>query len=276
MPFPIPEPSSTESADARRDEDKRLRSPPSSFYAQSQTILTAVRYFEPLNSGYEGTAQKHRNRLRSALFVQLMAAFEFAMKDFIAQTIDATHIYDDEVKGWTWLSLDLVSVMSTREGAGRLGAILVHPLAGWQTPEVLNGRYKDIYQREPIASAEIPQIRDLWIIRHSVAHNGGFVTRPDARRLRSTALRERQVLIDLPYLEGTAELLRGIVARLESVVGPALLRKWFSAGAAGDWTQDKEDYQRLKLLTTYVRSRPQELPAVNEAMYLSDLAAYKP
>ena len=204
-----------------------------------------------------------------------MAAFEFAMKDFIAQTIDATHIYDDEVQRWDWLKLDVASVLSTREGFGRMGAILIHPLQGWQTPEVMNSRYKDIYRREPIASAEIPQIRDLWIVRHSVAHNGGFVTQPDARRLRSGALRERQVLIDLAYLRGATVLLRGIVERLESLVGPALLGKWFAEGAGGSWAQDKEDYGRLKLLATYVRSRPQDLPLVDEAMYLADLHHYK-
>src|SRR4051812_10378804 len=100
MSFPVPDASSTESNDAQRDESKRQASPPSYFYAQSQAIMTAVRYFEPLDSGYPGAARKHKNRTRSALFVQLMASFEFAMKDFLAQTIDVTHIYDDDVKKW--------------------------------------------------------------------------------------------------------------------------------------------------------------------------------
>ncbi|MGA2320294.1 MAG: hypothetical protein ABSG95_06070 [Solirubrobacteraceae bacterium] len=174
MPFPVPDASTSESVAAARDEAKRAASPPSAFFAQSQAMLIAVRYFEPLNSGYEGTAEKHKIRIRSALFGQLMASFEFVRKDFIAQTLDITHIYDDEAKKWDWLTLNLAAVLSTREGFGRLGASLIHPLSGWQTPEILNQRYKDIFKREPVANDEIATLRDLWIVRHSVAHNGGF------------------------------------------------------------------------------------------------------
>jgi hypothetical protein len=273
MPFPVPAASSTESADARRDERKRQASPPSYFYAQSQAIKTAVRYFEPLNSGYAGAAAKHKNRTRSALFVQLMAAFEFALKDFLAQTIDYTHIYDDEVKKWEWLDLDVATVLSTREGLGRLGAVLIHPLQGWQTPETVNRRYKDVFKREPIASDETSHLRDLWIVRHSVAHNGGIVTSPDARRLRDTSLSEKQVLIDEDYLSAAVDLLRAIVLRLETVIGPSLLKRWFAEAAAGSWAQDSAEYTQLKRLITCVQSRPTELAEVNEKAYEEDRKA---
>jgi hypothetical protein len=86
--------------------------------------------------------------------------------------------------------------MSTREGFTRLGAVLIHPLTGWQVPETMNSRFKDVFKREPIAPDEIQKPRDLWIIRHLIAHNGGFVTRADARRLRSLTLSVRQALRD--------------------------------------------------------------------------------
>ena len=60
----------------------------------------------------------------------------------------------------------------------------------------MNSRFKDVFKREPIAADEIQKLRDLWIIRHSIADNGGFVTQADARRLRSPTLSERQVLKD--------------------------------------------------------------------------------
>lgn len=274
MAFPIPEASTTASADFARDEQKRQVSPPSSFYAQSQAILTAVRYFDPLHSGYAGAAGKHKIKMWSALFVQMMAAFEYAMKDFIAQTLDATHIYDDEVSKWTWLEIDVATVMSTREGLTRLGAVLIHPLQGWQVPETLNGRYHDVYRREPVAKGEIASLRDLWIVRHSIAHNGGVVTQPDARRLRASALADQQVLIDLDYLEDAAEFLRAIVLRLETVVGPSLLTKWFREAATRSWATDQDDYSRLKRLTTCVQSRPRELPDIDDATYAGDLATY--
>lgn len=201
-----------------------------------------------------------------------MASFEFAMKDFLAQTLDATHIYDDDAQQWGWLQLDVATVLGTREGLGRLGAVMIHPLQGWQTPETMNSRFKDVFDREPIAGDEIQPLRDLWIVRHSIAHNGGVVTAPDARRLRSPQLADKQVLIDLDYLEAAADLLRGIVQRLETVIGVALITRWFNEGATGSWDRDEDAYGPIKLLTTFVQSRPAELPQVDEAMYLADQA----
>lgn len=274
MPFPVPDAAPSESADARRDERKREASPPSAFYAQSQAILTAVRYFEPLNSGYPGTAKKHKNRTRSALFVQLMATFEFAMKDFIARTLDHTHIYDEAATKWDWLDIDIPTLLGAREGSGRLGGLLVHPLSGWQTPDTMNSRYMDVFERQPIAGGEIETLQDLWIVRHSVAHNGGLVTSADARRLRSGALAEKQVLIDVSFLEQASDFLRGIVGRLEAVVGPSLLGAWFKRGASRLWADDEEYYISIKLLTTYIQSRARPLPAVTEQDYNSDLSIY--
>lgn len=270
MAFPTPSISAVESSDAHRDEKKRQCSPPSSFYAQSQAILTGVRYLEPLHSGYGGAARKHKNRAWSALLVQLMSAFEFAMKDFVAQALDITHIFDDEIASWDWLELNIAAVLGTRDGSGQLGAVLIHPLLGWQTPEKMNSRYQDAFGRQPIAKAELSPLRDLWIVRHSIAHNGGVITAPDARRLRESVLTNEQILVDLDYLERSTEFLRTIVGRLESVIGIELLKRWFEEAASGKWDTDKDVYTRLKLLTTYVKSRPKALPEVDEAMYLTD------
>lgn len=192
------------------------------------------------------------------------------MKDFVAQTLDITHIFDDEIADWDWLELNIATVLGTRDGSGRLGAVLIHPLSGWQTPEVMNARYSDVYTRQPIASDEISKLRDLWIVRHSIAHNGGVITGPDARRLRKPSLTNEQILIDLTYLEAATWFLRDIVERLESVVGEALLGRWFNEAASGDWEIDSDVYRQLKLLTSYVKSRPKELPQVDESMYDAD------
>jgi hypothetical protein len=122
------------------------------------------------------------------------------------------------------------------------------PLGGWQVPETMNSRYREIFDRQPIAADEIPSLRDLWIVRHSIPHNGGFVTQPDARRLRTHTLAEKQVLIDLDFVQQATTFLRTIVGRLESAVGPSLLRKWFQDAATGVWAHDQIDYLRLNFL----------------------------
>ncbi len=276
MTFPLPDVNTADSADATRDERKREASPPSSFYAQSQAVLTAVSYFEPLNSGYEATAKKHRNRIRSALFAQLMATFEFTIKDFVAQILDETHIYDDEVGSWDWIKVDLRTVLATRQGTGRIGSVLIHPLLGWQNPADINKRYRDVFRKPIVWDKEEQILRDLWIVRHSVAHNGGFVTEPDARRLRSAPLTNKPILIDSEYLEATTGFLRGIVGRLNTIIGPVVMKHYFERAATRDWTQDQTSYTRLKLITTYVESRPQPLPQIAQSMYTADEAANPP
>lgn len=274
MAFPIPDPVMVYSSDAQRDEEKREASPPSSFFAQSQGLLLAVQYFENLNSGYQGTAIKHMNRIRSALFAQLMANFEFSLKDFLAQTLDVTHIFDAEVSGWKWIEIDVTKVLSVREESAKIGALLIHPLLGWQEIKTLNSRYQDVFGKPIVRPNEEQTLGDLWIVRHSVAHNGGFVTRPDARRLRSAPLADRPLLIDGTYLESAIWFLRGIIERLETDMGPVLLRRWFRLASARDWSQDQEFYRPVKRLTLYVQSRNQSLPAVEKSDYDADLALY--
>lgn len=80
------------------------------------------------------------------------------------------------------------------------------------------------------------------------------------------------MLIDLSFIEATVELLRTIVGRLGSVVGPSLLHRWFQEAAGKSWEQDADDYVKLKLLTTYVESRPQSLADPTELDYNADLA----
>src|SRR5207244_1810167 len=123
---------------------KREESPPSSFYAQSRGIWLAAEYFEH-RGGYAGVASKHRLRIRSALLAQLMSSYEFAVKDFLAQVLDATHIFDDRVKDWDWINVDVSAVLQTREGLGRIGAVLIHPTLGWQAPKDINHRYQDVF-----------------------------------------------------------------------------------------------------------------------------------
>lgn len=225
---------------------------------------------EPLDSGYGGAARKHKNRAWQALFVQLMAAFEFAMKDFIAQALDTTDIYDDEIQRWKWLELNISGILGSRDGSGRLGAMLIHPLLGWQQPRNLNARYQNVFGRCPVKNTEAPALESLWIVRHSVAHNGGIVIGSDARRLKAPHLANEQILIDLDYLEQTTWFLRDIVQRLETDVGPALLERWFSESSSGAWDVDADVYVPLKLVTTFVKSRSKELPEITETAYTED------
>lgn len=179
MTFPIPSSWNRDSADARRDERKRSASPCSFFYSQAQSLSLAANYFTDDRLSDEargGVAVKHRHRMQLALFGQLMAAFEYMLKDFVAQAIDATTVLDETVQEAKWIEVSAAKILASRSMATTPGAMLVHSTLGWHTPEKVNERYQSLFRKKPIEATEIPDLERLWILRHSVAHNAGYIT----------------------------------------------------------------------------------------------------
>lgn len=275
--FIVPEPYTSESADIKRDEDKRLRSPPSFFIAQTQALSLAAGYFndDRLRPGImRMVAAKHRHRIHGALFGQVMAAFEFCLKDYIAQLVDKTDMYDEAIQRSDWIAIDKSRVLARRDSTGGVGGILIHPLLGWHESDRVNERYKGLFDHAIFDSREeLLTIDRLWILRHSVAHNAGFVTAHDAYRLQAPSLSERAVRIDEEFLGQAVEFLRTVVRRMGNPIGTAVLRKWFATRAVGAWEQDQAVYSALKLVTTVRQARTDELPKITEAMYVKDLQA---
>jgi hypothetical protein len=184
MTFPIPPPYTTDAADIKRDEAKRILSPPSFFFSQTHGLLLAAGYFKNsrlLPSARGGVAAKHRNRINGALFAQTMAAFEFCLKDFIAGIVDLTDVFDERINSASWINVDKARILAQRDVAASVGAILVHPLLGWHEPETVNDRFNSLFSTALIPDDAVQALQRLWIVRHSVAHNAGFVTPP--RRL---------------------------------------------------------------------------------------------
>lgn len=275
MTFPIPEEYTSEAPDIARDEEKRRRSPPSFFFAQSQALKLAAAYFkdERLKVGaHGGVAEKHRHRIQSALFSQVMAAFEFCLKDFVALAIDCSDVYDEEVDRLDWIVVDKSRVLAQREVSGRVGALLIHPTLGWHDSKLVNERYKRLFGQTLIPEGQGEVLDRLWILRHTVVHNAGFVTHHDAYRLRATMLSEKAARIDPVFLDASVAFLRDLARRLGDAIGDAVLSRWFKTRSTSQFENDAAAYEALKLLATVVESRAQPLPTVTEPMYDEDLA----
>lgn len=275
MPFPIPSKYSSEAADVARDERKRRVSPPSFFFAQTQALFLAAGYFKNdrlLPSARGGVANKHRNRIRSALFGQVMASFEFCIKDFIAQSIDASDVFDDVVNQCNWIDVDKSRILAQRDAAASVGAMLIHPLLGWYDTDELNHRFQALFQYQLLDKEESQNLQRLWIIRHSVAHNGGFVTHHDAYRLQAPSLREGAIQMDLDFLRETTDFLRSIVLKVEhgKPIGDRVIGEWIRRKATGNWRDDKDAYTRVRSIVTVVRQRTQDLPKVTKGKYSAD------
>ena len=275
--FPVPEAYTSEAADIERDESKRQSSPLSFFFARGWGVVLAANYFiDERLTGSPGVARKHRHRIQYAAFGQLMAAFEWCIKDFIAQLVDATDLLDEKIEAARWINVEKSRVLASREASASAGAMLIHPTQGWHDTSNLNGRYTELFQHAPLPKGEVETLERLWLLRHSVAHNAGFVTNHDAYRMRAPSLSQKSVKIDGLFLESTWTFLGNVVRRLDVPIGASVVHTWCKQEAIGDFGQDQLVYTRLKHITTAIESRSQPLPVITAADYAADLAAATP
>lgn len=275
MVFPIPEPRVRDTADALRDAEKRRKSPGSFFYSQGQSQVLAATYFrtDRLAEHARGAvSSKHMHRIQMALFGQLMAAFEYFLKDFVAKAIDATPLVDETLKKQKWLEIDVDRVLANRSGSATVGATLVHTTMGWHYPAEVNVRYSNLFNFQAIPPEAIGVLEKLWILRHSVAHNAGFVTHWDATRIGSVGLADHAADIDGDFIRETFDFLAPIVQSVTETCGGNLLRRFFEPlrDRGQNFREDAGTYEKLKYLSLYISRRSDDLPAVNAALYRAD------
>lgn len=279
MPFPNPAVWTRETADVARENSKREASPSSFFCSQGRSLCLAAEYFTDNRlavAARGGVAIKHRHKNQLAIFGQMMAAFEYMLKDFVAKTIDATSAFDDKIKSQEWLSITTERVLAQRVVQTSIGSTLIHPTLGWHSPETVNERYKAIFNISPIDGNEIRTLATLWILRHSVAHNAGIVTAHDAARINQPALAERVAHIDDAFIAQSFEFLKGIAIRLADRGGKSVLGHWFKTvrDYGINYPRDEAAYARIKQLATCIQSRTQPLPVTTEVIYQADWATY--
>lgn len=265
----------SDAADIAREERKREASPSSFFYSQGQALVLAANYFRndrlaPAARG--GVAQKHRHRIHLALFGQLMAALEFLFKDFVASVIDLVPTFDEAILQAKWLEVDAKRVLSLRSASTTAGSVLLHGTLGWHDADTVNKRYSALFQKAPIENSEVPDLDRLWLLRHSVAHNAGFVTAYDSVRGGMTDLADAVADIDGTFLSESFDFLSTIASRVAEVVGDQVVLAWLKSRipAGKNYQRDKDTYKRLKLLATIVKSRTAELPSVTKGNYSRD------
>lgn len=281
MSFPNTSAWNRDSADISRENTKRIVSPCSFFFSQGRSLVLAAEYFHDDRLSGEsrgGVAVKHRHKIQLAIFGQLMAAFEYMLKDFIAKSIDATNIFDEKLKHQEWLSITTERVLSQRIAQSTVGSLLVHPTLGWHSPETVNERYKAIFNVTPFSGEDIKKVSILWVLRHSVAHNAGLVTAHDSARINQPELSERVAHIDENYINDAFVYLCSIAGRIAEHCGKSMLRQWLKSVReyGANWDRDKDVYQTIKLLGTYVSSRNQDMPEYDESAYNNDWEAANP
>lgn len=279
MVFPIPSPWKRDTVDIKRDETKRQKSPGSFFFSQGKGHVLAARYFSNdrlIAEARGGVALKHRHRIHLALFGQLMASFEFFLKDFVATAVDATSLLDETIRKEKWLEIDTERLLANRSGMATLGSTLVHSTQGWHNPSQVNARYASLFQRQAFDPADIDVLEKLWILRHSVAHNAGMIIHYDATRIGQETLADQAADIDAEFISQTFEFLSPIARVICEECGGNLLKMYFRPLQAHgpDLLRDLPTYSRLKPLSEYVSSRAQGLSELNRAAYEVDFVSF--
>lgn len=279
MPFPIPARRNRDTVDVERDERKRQKSPGSFFYSQGQGQVLAAAYFTDerlAENARGGVALKHRHRIHLALFGQLMASFEFFLKDFVAKAIDATTLLDEKIKGEKWLEIDVQRVLANRSGMATIGSTLVHSTLGWHSPGQVNSRYSSLFSRNAFNPNDVETLEKLWVLRHSVAHNAGMIIHYDATRIGNEMLADHAADIDAQFVRDTFYFLSPIARTICNECGGNLLRMHFQPLRARgpDFGSDVSAYSRLKPLSEYVTSRTTELIGIDQQIYAADFLAY--
>lgn len=277
--FPIPSPRNRDTVDAQRDERKRQSSPGSFFYSQGRGQVLAAAYFTDdrlADFARGGVALKHRHRIHLALFGQLMASFEYFLKDFVAKAIDSTTRLDEKIKKERWLEIDVDRVLANRSGMATIGSTLVHSTLGWHSPAQVNARYVSLFSRNAFSAREVETLEKLWVLRHSVAHNAGMIIHYDATRIGDEMLADHAADIDANFISETFNFLSPIARMICQECGGNLLRQHFQPLQARgpDFVADVPFYARLKPLSEYVQSRATELPPIDAAVYNADFAAF--
>jgi len=138
-----------------------------------------------------------------------MAAFEYMLKDFVGRSLDTCDILDEKIKDADWVDVGVDQVLSQKSSDTSVGALLIHPTTGWHYPSQVNERFELLYGNSVIEESEIPTLNRMWIIRHSVAHNAGFVTGPDAARFGSSEISEEVVNTDEDFMASALESTSG-------------------------------------------------------------------
>jgi hypothetical protein len=143
---------------------------------------------------------------------------------------------------------------------------------GWHDTDEVNQRFQTLFERQIFEKEEAQRLQRLWIIRHSVAHNGGYVTHHDAYRLQAPTLREAAIAMDYAFLKETTDFLRGIVLKLEhdKPIADRVVGEWIRRKATGSWPDDKVAYKRIRAIVTVVRKRTDDLPNVTKKIYSAD------
>lgn len=218
------------------------------FRTDSASGLFAYRQMQALNlleipdfGGGDMTADQRRDALRTAvnhrkplaamaIFLGVVALEDF-VRDFGARMAEDVYI-TEHFPGFA--ELRAKAIPRTADQAFRR---LDTDPTGVVEPQAINDLFKKALGVEPIPSIEYPRLRDLALVRHTVAHHAAVIRAVDVPRFQYYILRPKQAINPpsdfvretLTYLYKIGRTIENTVRdRVFSVALPSLGPDWWS------------------------------------------------
>lgn len=151
------------------------------------------RYFPKRAGGNDLSSEAEENlrNITGPLFACLMGHFETFQKFLFAGAVEATRFFKDWDEGNLAALFGERSEISPRRmlayrGQGaQVGTVLADSLSGWHSPGNVNSYFKAIDSTVSLFSnSDVEDLIVLWQIRHTLVHTGGWLTLPDAQKVK--------------------------------------------------------------------------------------------
>lgn len=169
-------------------------------------------------------------RLKAAALASVLGHFETYQRFLFGGVLEATRLIPSysinescrRLEKDSGLSIDLPLATAYRGQPAPIGQLIADNLRGWHDPERVNGHFRALVPEVQFYSkSEAEELRVLWQLRHSIVHTGGWLTQPDAQKVKSLrGFGNMPVLLDGHFVEVCGRrlhpIVKGSVGRLEA------------------------------------------------------------
>lgn len=204
------------------------RSPPTAFLSEivhlSDGINHCVRHFKRKKDGdYTKDSQDSIHRLSAATLAAIMGHFEIFQKYLFAGLLEATRLIPTfdvaecckKLERDARLSIDVGRLTAYRGRPTPIGQVIADNLAGWHDPNKVNAHFKTIVpDLQFYSNAQCEELRVLWQLRHSIVHTAGWLSDPDAQKVRElNALGGKPIVLGADFVLAVARRFHPMVVR---------------------------------------------------------------
>ena len=179
-------------------------------------------------------AKDNLQQVTGPLFAATMGHFETFQKCFFAGLFDSTRLLENwSPESWmksvgTGIDFSAARLMAYRGQGAQIGLLFADALRNWHSPEAVNSFYKcfgsgcDLFDAHEVADLEV-----LWQIRHTLVHTGGWLTLPDAQKVKRLSGKGDSALafnekFMLAFTRLMHRVVKSAVGRIETKLRPRL------------------------------------------------------